>query len=185
MLSLHEIACGDQQQEPEVRDGQPGLRPGAQVGRLGRGRGIGRGARAIFRARAKRMNAKRSRQNFLRKKDKDHKRQTFKLQAMASNASGRHRTMDHLLPLQPTDDARPKPKGRGAWKKWTPEAMLRAAFGQATASVRQSAREVDGASPSHVIKARAFIASCILDCQKNIFHPREIGKDKGRCFIKF
>ena len=46
------------------------------------------------------------------KKDKDHRRQAFRLQAMASNASGRHRTMDHLLPLQPADDARPKPKGR-------------------------------------------------------------------------
>lgn len=174
MLSLHDlagIALGDQQQEQEGQVDQPGLRPGARVGRLGRGglgrgRGIGRGARAIFRARARRMNAKRGRQNFLRKKVKDHRRQAFRLQAMASNASGRHRTMDHLLPLQPADDARPKPKGQGAWKKWTPEAMLRAAFGQANASVRQSAREVDGASPSHVIKARTFIANCILDCQK-------------------
>ena len=49
------------------------------------------------------------------------------------------------------------PKGRGAWKQWTPEALLRSAFGQATATLRQSAREVDGASAAHVIKA--------LDCQ--------------------
>ena len=86
---------------------------------------------------------------------------------MASNASGRHRTMDHMLPLQPLEDARPKPKGRGAWKKWTPEALLRASFGEATATVRQSAKEVDGASAAHVIKARMFVAKCILDCQSN------------------
>ena len=49
------------------------------------------------------------------------------------------------------------PKGRGAWKQWTPEALLRSAFGEATATLRQSAREVDGASAAHVIKA--------LDCQ--------------------
>ncbi|CAK9084810.1 Uncharacterized protein (Fragment) [Durusdinium trenchii] len=85
--------------------------------------------------------------------------------AQASNASGRHRTLDHLLPLQPADEARPKPKGRGAWKQWTPEAILRAAFGEATATVRQAAREVDGASAAHVIKARMFIGKCLLDCQ--------------------
>lgn len=45
MLSLHDlagIALGDQQQEQEGQDDQPGLRPGARVGRLGRG-GLGRG----------------------------------------------------------------------------------------------------------------------------------------------
>ena len=45
MLSLHDlagIALGDQQQEQEGQDNQPGLRPGARVGRLGRG-GLGRG----------------------------------------------------------------------------------------------------------------------------------------------
>ena len=70
-----------------------------------------------------------------------------------------------MLPLQPLDESRPKPKGRGAWKQWTPEALLRSAFGEATATVRQSASEIDGASAAHVIKARMFIAKCILDCQ--------------------
>lgn len=113
------------------------------------------------------MNARRSRQNFTKKKTRDNRAQSFKWQAMASNASGRHRTMDHMLPLQPLDEGRPKPKGRGAWKQWTPEALLRSAFGEATATVRQSAREVDGASAAHVIKARLFIAKCILDCQSS------------------
>ena len=111
------------------------------------------------------MNARRSRVSFLRKKRKEHRANTFRLQAQASNASGRHRTLDHLLPLQPADEARPKPKGRGAWKQWTPEAILRAAFGEATATVRQAAREVDGTSAAHVIKARMFIGKCLLDCQ--------------------
>lgn len=113
------------------------------------------------------MNARRNRQNFLKKKTKERRSQSFRWQAMASNASGRNRTMDHMLPLQPGDEDRPKPKGQGAWKQWTPEAVLRAAFGEATATVRQSAREVDGASAGHVIKSRMFVAQCILDCQKN------------------
>ena len=145
--------------------GRLGRGVGGRLGRgVGRGRGRGR-ALAVFRARARHMNARRSRQNFIKKKEKDHRAQSFKWQAMASNASGRHRTVDHMLPLQPLDESRPKPKGRGAWKQWTPEALLRSAFGEATATVRQSAREIDGASAAHVIKARMFIAKCILDCQ--------------------
>lgn len=176
MLSLHDlagIALGGQQ------PARAGLRPGAGGrgrlgrgvgvgGRLGRGVCLGRGGRGLanaFRARARRMNARRSRVSFLRKKRKERRADTFRLQAQASNASGRHRTLDHLLPLQPADEARPKPKGRGAWKQWTPEAILRAAFGEATATVRQAAREVDGASAAHVIKARMFIGKCLLDCQ--------------------
>ena len=175
MLNLPDlvgIALGNQ---PQQNVQALGLGPGRQ-GRLGRG-GRGRGggghfgcggpAPGRFRARARRMNARRNRQNFLKKKTKEHRSQSFRWQAMASNASGRNRTMDHMLPLQPGDEDRPKPKGQGAWKQWTPEAVLRAAFGEATATVRQSAREVDGASAGHVIKSRMFVAQCILDCQKN------------------
>ena len=49
-------------------------------------------------------------------------------------------------------------------KQSTPEALLRAAFGEANA-IRQSAREVDGASAAHVIKARHFVSKCVLDAQ--------------------
>ena len=39
----------------------------------------------------------------IKEKTKDHRAEPFKWQAMASNASGRHRTVDHMLPLQPLD----------------------------------------------------------------------------------
>lgn len=81
MLSLHDlagIALGGQQ------PARAGLRPGAGGrgrlgrgvgvgGRLGRGVCLGRGGRGLanaFRARARRMNARRSRVSFLRKKEK-------------------------------------------------------------------------------------------------------------------
>lgn len=166
MLNLQDLAgIALAQQPPQNAQAQAGLGPGGRRGRGGRlGRGGGR-AVARFRARARQMNARRGRQNFLKTKVRDHRAQCFKWQAMVSNASGRHRTMDHMLPLQPLDDARPKPKGQGAWKQWTPEALLRAAFGEANATVRQSAREVDGASAGHVIKARHFVSKCVLDAQ--------------------
>ena len=166
MLNLQDLAgIALAQQPPQNAEAQAGLGPGGRRGRGGRlGRGGGR-AVARFRARARQMNARRGRQKFLKTKVRDHRAQCFKWQAMVSNASGRHRTMDHMLPLQPLDDARPKPKGQGAWKQWTPEALLRAAFGEANATVRQSAREVDGASAGHVIKVRHFVSKCVLDAQ--------------------
>ena len=109
MLNLQDLAGIAMGQQPAQNVPGPGRGRGGRLGRgvggrLGRGVGRGRGrALAGFRARARRMNARRSRQNFLKKKTKDHRAESFKWQAMASNASGRHRTVDHMLPLQPLD----------------------------------------------------------------------------------
>ena len=51
----------------------------------------------------------------------------FSIQAEAANSLGRGRTLDHLIPTDACED-RPRPKGKGQWKVWTPETMLRAAF---------------------------------------------------------
>ena len=48
-----------------------------------------------------------------------HRANSLRLQAIASNASGRSRTIDHLLPVA-EDGHRAKPDGKGGWKKRTP-----------------------------------------------------------------
>jgi hypothetical protein len=49
-----------------------------------------------------------------------------------------------LLPLQP-EAKRVAAKGRGAWKVWTPEAVLRVAFAEQSSASRQVAKEIDEA----------------------------------------
>ena len=84
--------------------------------------------------------------------------------------------MDHLLPMS-SGDKRAQAKGSGAWKTWTPEAVLRAAFSQPSSALRQVAAEIDGASPSQINASRAFVSSVIL-------HEQEKGlsqlKDQAR-----
>ena len=70
---------------------------------------------------------------------------------------------------QPTTstEKRSKIPGRSAWKVWTPEALLRAAFSSPSAALRQVASEIDGASASQVLNARMLVADIILHEQEN------------------
>ncbi|CAJ1387056.1 unnamed protein product [Effrenium voratum] len=94
-----------------------------------------------------------------------HKADSLRRQAVANNAGGRSRTIDHLLPVA-EDGRRAKPSGKGGWKKWTPEALLRAAFASENAALRQVAQEVDGASAAHARRARLFVAQLIEQTQR-------------------
>ena len=55
--------------------------------------------------------------------------------------------------------------GKGKWKTWTPEAILRAGFGQETATYRQIANEVEGASSSQSRAARFACAAAVCKSQ--------------------
>lgn len=55
------------------------------------------------------------------------RRRRTEQQAAACNRSGRARTSDHRFLAAGSLDGR-RPTGRGAWKCWTPEAVLRSGF---------------------------------------------------------
>ena len=124
----------------------------------GRARGLGPG---LVRRRLVLRQSKGMRQRHVQ-----HRQANSRLQASAANSSGRSRTVDHLLPMHSTDK-RPTSVGQGGWKVWTPEAILRAAFSQASASVRQIAKEIDGASASQTQHCRCFVARALLEKQES------------------
>ena len=88
---------------------------------------------------------------------------------MQSNASGRCRTADNLFPMDSAEKKATPQRERGSWKVWTPEAVLRAAFGQPAAALRQVACEIDGASAPHIHDCQLFVSSVILDEQEKAF----------------
>ena len=165
-LSLDELADiaaqhgvpAAQQQRPRARCRRPQARGG---GPRARGRGCGR-RRYNFQA----GQTARRRSKAMRKRHEASRRLSSQLQAVAANASGRSRTGDHLFCMQ-SDEKRSKIAGSAGWKVWTPEALLRAAFSKPSAALRQVAQEIDGASPSHVMNARMFVADVILEIQRN------------------
>ena len=67
---------------------------------------------------------------------------------------------NHLFCVQ-SDEKRSKIAGSAGWKVW------RAAFSKPSAALRQVAQKIDGASPSHVMNARMFVADAILEIQRN------------------
>ena len=89
----------------------------------------------------------------------------FSIQAEAANSLGRVRTLDHLIPTDACED-RPRPKGKGQWKVWTPETMLRAAFAKEGLANRAVADQVDGASSAYARVCRSFMAGCLDRVQK-------------------
>ena len=89
---------------------------------------------------------------------------SFRLQAQAANRSGRGRTEDFIMPVS-SRASRSEVKGRGAWKKWTPDAILRAGFSPGSMSARDAASQVDGASAASTLAARLFVAECIEEGQ--------------------
>ena len=95
---------------------------------------------------------------------------SYRVQAQASNRSGRARTEDHVLPVDKAAK-RFECKGKGGWKKWTPDAILRGGFSPGSMSSREAASQMEGASPSGILMARLFIAECIEEGQ-NEYHAR-------------
>ena len=91
------------------------------------------------------------------------KQRQLVLQSKGFNKSGHARTVDHRLPSQ--DLNRQRAAGKGKWKTWTPEAILRAGFGQETATLRQIANEVEGASCSQTRAARFACAAAVCKSQ--------------------
>ena len=84
----------------------------------------------------------------------------FALQAQTANSLGRGRTLDHLIPTDGREN-RPQAKGKGQWKVWTPESILRAAFAKEGLPNRAVAGQVDGASSAYARETRSFIAGCL------------------------
>ena len=90
---------------------------------------------------------------------------SFALQAQTCNSLGRSRTMDHLDPTD-SKETRPRITGKGKWKIWTPEAILRAAFAMEVLPARAIAAQVDGSSGSQARETRSFIGECLDKEQK-------------------
>ena len=86
------------------------------------------------------------------------------MQSEHFNKTGQARTQDHQLP--DAELSRKVATGKGKWKTWTPEAVLRAGFGHETATCRQVASEVEGASASHSRNARFACASAACRFQE-------------------
>ena len=114
---------------------------------------------------AARAHAARRRAFGQRSRKRNRNLTNFARQAEACNSLGRSRTADHLLPLD-TSQPRASAKGKGQWKVWTPEAVLRAAFAKEVVSARAIAAQVDGSSGSFARETRPFIAQCLAKEQE-------------------
>ena len=62
---------------------------------------------------------------------------------------------------------RKTPKGKGAWKKWTAPAVLRAGFSSESATARQIADSIEGGGQKHAGRCRFVTASAILEGQND------------------
>ena len=83
-------------------------------------------------------------------------------QVRSFNRKGYARTVDyhmHDKGQQPS-----KPKGKGGWKRWTPEAILKAGSSDPTATTRSST--IVGGSHAGVIHSRAILAQSVLAGQE-------------------
>lgn len=70
------------------------------------------------------------------------------------------------MPQAPTSK-RPVIPGRGKWKQWTPEAVLRAAFANENVGVRHVAAQVDGGSAAHSADCKMFVSELIARGQRD------------------
>lgn len=85
-------------------------------------------------------------------------------QIQAFNRSGSARTLDHQLPL--VGQKRARAGGKGQWKSWTPEAVLRAAYASPMSSQKELRYLVGSGSGKHASQCRHVVAQCIADGQK-------------------
>ena len=146
--------------------GQAGQGVAALAVQNGRQRGRGRGmVRGGWRHAHQRQNVSKKRRQAVSGRHEQRRHANSRLQAISANDSGRCRTVDHLFPMS-SNEKRAQAKGSGAWKVWTPEAVLRSAFSQPSSALRQVAAEIDGASPAQISACRAFVSSVILQEQE-------------------
>ena len=89
----------------------------------------------------------------------------FRKQAAHANSTGRNRTKDFVVP-ESSNAKRQAPKGKGKWKQWTPEAVLRTAFAKENMVIRHIAEQVDGGSASHAANCKLFASELIMRGQK-------------------
>ena len=103
----------------------------------------------------------------MRKRHQSEKAEAFKAQARHANSTGRNRTNDFLMPSTISQRQHaPLRVGKGKWKSWTPEAVLRAAFAKENVAQRDVADQVDGASHGHASACRLFASQLILNGQR-------------------
>ena len=135
-----------------------GHRPGVHGGH-GPGRRLGQNRRLRMLALQRSLG--------MRKRHQSEKAEAFKAQARHANSTGRNRTNDFLMPstIGQRQHA-PLRVGKGKWKSWTPEAVLRAAFAKENVAQRDVADQVDGASHGHASACRLFASQLILNGQR-------------------
>ena len=102
----------------------------------------------------------------------------LKAQSKSFNQSGLARTQDHLMLTD--GERRPKVRGQGQWKHWTPVAICRAAFSSPNQSARSIASQVQGGH-LHALRCRPVVGTCILQGQKSGIQ-RLVNMSKGRKF---
>ena len=134
------------QQAPAVagngrRRGRGGLRAGLQRRRL----------RALRRAQGQERRVKAARRE-------------HRLQAQSINRSGHGRTEDHHVRSE-VGQKRVLTKGKGKWKSWTPDAVLRAGFAAEAMASRDAAKQIDGGSAGATNDCRLFVAQCLDTAQ--------------------
>ncbi|CAE7228120.1 unnamed protein product [Symbiodinium natans] len=86
-------------------------------------------------------------------------------QARSYNASGRSKNEDYFFPLHEAGLQRPSFTGRGAWKTWSPAAILRAGFSFEKSTQRQVASSIEGAGQSHAASCRLVVAEAVMNGQ--------------------
>lgn len=93
------------------------------------------------------------------------KTEAFKAQAAHTNRAGRNRTQDFVIPS--TGECKPvRGMGKGKWKQWTPDAVLRGAFARENMGARDVADQIDGGSASQASQCKLFAAELILNGQQ-------------------
>ena len=90
----------------------------------------------------------------------------FRKQAAHANSTGRNRTKDFVIP-DSSSAKRQAPRGKGKWKQWTPDAVLRAAFAKENMVIRHVAKQVDGGSASHAADCKFFASELIMRGQRD------------------
>ena len=144
---LQDVGVGQPGQSLEARPGAPvpgGLRPGNRNG-LRFGLRPGRKSKRVKKMTKKQVSMDR--------------------QARHVNASGRARNEDFNVPLHEAGLERPRFDGSGAWKTWSPTAILRAGFSDEKATCRQSAAAIEGAGKDHAAASRLVVADAIMHGQ--------------------
>ena len=116
--------------------------------------------------RSKRANgALKHRFEFRGRKDKMRKEQRrLQAQVINHNLKGYARTQDHIM-TPPLVGESASPRGKGAWKSWTPDAILKVAFMSAETS-RRSGGSCVGGSHGHARKCPLVTARIIVDGQQ-------------------